>query len=57
MRWPKMMTGPVDLWLPRVLLGVGTCFDLMGTSERLSYVDHVRYIWLRAICRLSMEYV
>jgi hypothetical protein len=31
-----MTTGPVCLWLPRLLLGVGACFGLVGTSEMLS---------------------
>jgi hypothetical protein len=26
----------------RLLPGVGACFDLMGTSERLLYTDHMR---------------
>jgi hypothetical protein len=34
--------GPVYLWSLRLLLGVGACFDLMGTKERLLYADHVR---------------
>jgi hypothetical protein len=33
---PKTMAGPVCLWLPRLPLGVGACFDFMGASERLS---------------------
>jgi hypothetical protein len=37
-----VMVRTVCLWSPRLLLGVGTCFDLMGTRERLLYVDHVR---------------
>jgi hypothetical protein len=37
-----MMVVPTCLWLSRLLLGVWACFDFMGTSERLSYVDHVR---------------
>jgi hypothetical protein len=36
MRPPKTTAGPVCLWLPRLLLGVGACFDFMGASERLS---------------------
>jgi hypothetical protein len=42
MRPPKMTTGPVCLWLSRLLSGVGVCFDFMGTGERFFYVDHVR---------------
>jgi hypothetical protein len=36
MRLPKMTAGPVCLWLPRLLPGVGACFDFVGASERLS---------------------
>jgi hypothetical protein len=38
MRPPKMMAGPVCLWLPRLLPGVGAYFDFVGASERLSRV-------------------
>jgi hypothetical protein len=31
-----MMAGPVCLWLPRLLSGVGACFDFVEASERLS---------------------
>jgi hypothetical protein len=30
---------------------------LLTTSERLLYVDHVRYVWSRAICGPSLECV
>jgi hypothetical protein len=30
-----MMARLVYLWLPKLLLGVGACFILVGTSERL----------------------
>jgi hypothetical protein len=30
---------------------------LLMAHERLLYVDHVRYVWLRAICGPSMECV
>jgi hypothetical protein len=36
MRSPETTTGPVCLWLPRLLPGVGVCFDFVGASERLS---------------------
>jgi hypothetical protein len=42
MRPPKTTARPVCLWLSRLLPVVGPCFDFMGTSERLSYADHVR---------------
>jgi hypothetical protein len=46
MRSPKMTIGPVCLWLSRLLLGVGACFNFVGTNERLSHTDHVRcMIW------------
>jgi hypothetical protein len=35
MRSPKTTAGPVCLWLPRLLPGVGACFDFVGVSERL----------------------
>jgi hypothetical protein len=37
-----MTAGPVCLWLSRLLPGVGACFDIVETSEMLSYADHVR---------------
>jgi hypothetical protein len=39
-----VMAGLVCLWLPRLLPGVGVCFDTVGTSERLLYTDHMRYM-------------
>jgi hypothetical protein len=42
MRPLKTMTGLVYFWLSRLLLGVGSYFDFVGTSGRLSYADHVR---------------
>jgi hypothetical protein len=30
---------------------------LLHICERLLYVDHVRYVWSRAICGLSVESV
>jgi hypothetical protein len=39
---PKTMAGPVCLWLPRLPLGVGACFDFMGASERLSRTGTAR---------------
>jgi hypothetical protein len=50
-----MAVGSVCLWLPRIHSGVGACFDLVGTSERLLYAYHVRYVWSRTLCGLSME--
>jgi hypothetical protein len=42
MRPPKTTARVVYLWLSRLLPGVGACFNFVGTSERLSYADHVR---------------
>jgi hypothetical protein len=42
MRSPEMAAGPVCLWLPRLLPGVGTCFDFVGASERLSRMGTAR---------------
>jgi hypothetical protein len=42
MRSPKTMAGPVYLWLPRLLSGVGACFDFVGASERLSHTGTTR---------------
>jgi hypothetical protein len=42
MRPPKTTAGPVRLWLPRLLPGVGACFDFMGASERLSRIGTAR---------------
>jgi hypothetical protein len=38
MRPPKMMARSVCLWLSRLFLGVGACFDFLGASERLSHM-------------------
>jgi hypothetical protein len=35
MRSPETTTKSVCLWLPRLLSGVGACFDFVGASERL----------------------
>jgi hypothetical protein len=42
MRPPKMTAGSVCLWLPRLLPGVGACFDFVGASERLSRTGTAR---------------
>jgi hypothetical protein len=42
MRSPKMTAGPVYLWLPRLLPGVGACFNFVGASERLSHIGTAR---------------
>jgi hypothetical protein len=46
MRPPKTTAGQVYLWLSRLFPGVRACFNFVGTSERLSYTDHVRcMVW------------
>jgi hypothetical protein len=42
MRPLKTTAGPVCLWLPRLLLGVGACFDFVGNNERLSCMRTAR---------------
>jgi hypothetical protein len=42
MRSPKTTAGTVCLWLPRLLPGVGECFDFVGASERLSRTGTAR---------------
>jgi hypothetical protein len=37
MRSPKTTARPICLWLPRLLPGVGVCFDFVGASERFTY--------------------
>jgi hypothetical protein len=37
-----MTAGPVYLWLPRLLPGVGACFNFVGASERLSHIGTAR---------------
>jgi hypothetical protein len=54
MRPPKTTAEPVCLWLSRLLMGVGACFDFVGTSERLSYMDDVSSM-VRTIRKSSME--
>jgi hypothetical protein len=39
---PKTMVEPVCLWLPRLPLGVGACFNFVGASERLSRMGTAR---------------
>jgi hypothetical protein len=38
MRSRKPTVEPVCLWLPRLLLGVGDCFNFTGANERLSHM-------------------
>jgi hypothetical protein len=42
MRSPKTTAGLVCLWLPKLLLGVGACFDFVEASERLSRTGTAR---------------
>jgi hypothetical protein len=51
-----VMAGPVYLWSPRLLLGVGSYFILVGTSERLP-TRTTGDVWSRTIHELSLESV
>jgi hypothetical protein len=55
MRLPKMMTGSVCLWLSRLLLGVGACFDFVGASERLSRMGTARRKRMSGVRGLEWE--
>jgi hypothetical protein len=46
--------GPVCLRLPRLLPGVGACFILVGTSERLP-TRTMRDVWSETIRELSVK--
>jgi hypothetical protein len=50
------MVGPVCLWSPRLLSGVGACFILVGTSERLP-TRTIGDVWSGTIRESSMESV
>jgi hypothetical protein len=49
-----MTAGPVCLRLPRLLPGVGACFGLVGTSERLP-IWTTGDIWSGTIHKSSVE--
>jgi hypothetical protein len=51
-----MTVGPVCLWSPRLPLGVGVCFILVGTSERLP-TQTMGDVWSGTIRKLSVESV
>jgi hypothetical protein len=55
MRSPKTTAGPVCLWLPRLLLGVGACFDFVGASERLSRMGTAHRKRTPGVCGLEWE--
>jgi hypothetical protein len=55
MRPPKMMVGSVCLWLSRLLLGVGACFDFVGASERLSCTGTARRKRMSVVRGLEWE--
>jgi hypothetical protein len=44
-------------WESLFLKSSGIRPNLLVTRERLLYADHVRYVWSRAICELSVENV
>jgi hypothetical protein len=50
---PKMTVVPVCLWLPRLLPGVGACFDFVGVSERLSRTGTARRKRTSDMCGLE----
>jgi hypothetical protein len=50
------MARSVYLRSPRLLLGVGAFFVLVGTSERLP-TQTTRGVWSGSICKSSMESV
>jgi hypothetical protein len=52
MRSPKTTAGPVCLWLPRLLLGIGACFDFMGASERLSCTGTAA----KSVCQVCVDW-
>jgi hypothetical protein len=49
-----MMARSVCLWSPRLLPGVGLCFVLVGTSERLP-TRTMRDVWFGTIRKSSVE--
>jgi hypothetical protein len=49
-----MTARPVYLGLPRLLSGVGACFVLVGTSERLTMWT-TGDVWSGTICESSVE--
>jgi hypothetical protein len=54
MRWPKTTAGPVRLRPPRLLLGVGVCFILVGTSKRFP-TQTMGDVWSETIRELSVQ--
>jgi hypothetical protein len=55
MRPPKTTAGPVCLWLPRLLSGVGACFNFVGASERLSRTGTARRKRTPDVCGLEWK--
>jgi hypothetical protein len=55
MRSPKMTAGPVYLWLPRLLLSVGACFNFVGASEMLSHMGTSCKKLTPGVCGLKWE--
>jgi hypothetical protein len=50
-----MMVGPVCLLLPRLLSGVGACFNFVGASERLSRMETTHRKRTLGVCGLEWE--
>jgi hypothetical protein len=55
MKPPMTMAGPVCLWLPRLSLGVGACFDFVGACERLSHTGIAHRKRMSGLCGLGWE--
>jgi hypothetical protein len=49
------MAGPVYLWLPRLLSGVGACFDFVRASEKLSRTGTAHGKHTPGVCGLEWE--
>jgi hypothetical protein len=49
------MAEPVCLWLPRLPLGVGACFDFVRVSERLSRTGTARRKRMSGVRGLEWE--
>jgi hypothetical protein len=42
---PKAMAGPICLWLSRLLLGVGACFNFMGPHDMYGLGPYTNQVW------------
>jgi hypothetical protein len=55
MRWPKPTVGLVDLWLLRLLLGLGAYFDLVGTTQKVATTRTARRKHMSGVCGLAQK--